>query len=48
MLNRDLFHLMQVFRSDGYNGFDVFSEAEARVERDRNRPKKVSARMRYV
>lgn len=38
----------QVFRPDRFNGFDVCSEVEARTEQQRNQPKKVSARMRYV
>jgi len=37
-----------VFRPDRFNGFDVYSEVEARTEQQRNQPKKVSARMRYV
>ena len=40
--------LLQVFRPDGTNGFDVFTEAEARVEQQHNMPKKVSARVRSV
>ncbi|CAI8044875.1 Kinesin-like protein KIF23, partial [Geodia barretti] len=35
-----------VFRPDGSNGFNIFSESDARVEQYRNRGKKVSPRMR--
>ncbi len=35
-----------VFRSDGINGFDLFTEEEANVEAQRNKPKKISPRMR--
>ena len=38
---------LQVFRPDGSNGFDVFTEADAREEQSRNRGKKVSPRMRW-
>ena len=36
----------QVFRPDGSNGFNIFSESDAREEQARNRGKKVSPRMR--
>ena len=36
----------QVFRSDGGNGYNVFTEEEANIEQKRNKPKKVSPRMR--
>ncbi len=39
--------LLKVFRPDGVNGFDVYTEEEARAEQRRNKPKKVSARVRY-
>ena len=38
----------QVFRPDGSNGFNIFSESDAREEQARNRGKKVSPRMRYI
>ena len=37
---------VKVFRPDGSNGFNIFSESDARVEQYRNRGKKVSPRMR--
>jgi len=42
----DVQALRYVFRPDRFNGFDVYSEVEARTEQQRNQPKKVSARMR--
>ena len=39
---------LKVFRPDGTNGFNIFSESDARVEQSRNRGKKLSPRMRYV
>lgn len=34
------------FRPDGSNGYNIFTEAEARLEQQRTRPKKISPRMR--
>ena len=36
----------QVFRSDGSNGYNLFTEEEANIEQKRNKPKKISPRMR--
>ena len=37
-----------VFRPDGGNRYDLFTEEEANTETRRNKPKKISPRMRYV
>ena len=37
---------LQVFQPDGNNGYNVTTEEEAIVEQQRNRPKKLSPRMR--
>ena len=39
--------VVQVFRPDGANWFNVFTEGEAREVQARNRGKKVSPRVRY-
>ena len=38
----------QVFRPDGGNGYNVFTEEEANIEQKRNKPKKISPRMRWA
>ena len=38
----------QVFRADGANGYDLFSEEEANMEQKRSKPKRISPRMRYI
>ena len=37
-----------VFRPDGGNRYDLFTEEESNMEARRNKPKKISPRMRYV
>ena len=37
-----------VLQPDGTNRFDLFTEEEANTEAQRNKPKKISPRMRYM
>ena len=46
--NNGVIICMQVFRPDGCNGFNVFTEAEARSEANKHRGKKISAKARWV
>lgn len=40
--------VFQVFCPDGGNSYNVFTEEEATLEQRRNKPKKISPRMRYI
>ena len=41
-----MFNVLQVFQPDGNNGYKAVCEEEAGVQRQRNKPKKLSPRMR--
>ena len=41
-----LLYVVQVYQPDGNNGYNAVCEEEAAVQRQRNRPKKLSPRMR--